>query len=268
MTWIKIDDQFFQNPKIIDLSKDAKLLYLCALTYCGSQLTDGIISKSALRVISATVDVSSTVATELVHVGLWEVTEGGYDIHDYLEYNPSKDQVKHDRQQNAKRQQSWRDKKTTPTINNSNNNTDSNAVIKSVSNGCPVEIPYRSRIDPNKEEEEGKTTTTEATGTPEEIRFQETANLYGESIKMIYHTYTDSLQLRGHDIFLQARIAHDKYKKQSRTLTASALTIWMKNLLKDPIQASQKEPISTAPPFATAPKPPDRSKQKKVEVVL
>lgn len=94
MSWAKIDDQFFTNPKVIELSKDAKLLYLSALTYCTGQLTDGIITPGALRVIAAMVDVSRDAAAALQSAGLWEHHENGWLIHDYHAYNPTADEAK------------------------------------------------------------------------------------------------------------------------------------------------------------------------------
>ena len=93
MSWTKLDDQFFTHPKVIDLPKDAKLLYLSALAYCAGQLTDGLITPGALRVVAATVDVSRADAAELVSAGLWEKVEAGWQVHDYLEYQPTRDKA-------------------------------------------------------------------------------------------------------------------------------------------------------------------------------
>ena len=93
MSWTKLDDQFFTHPKVIDLPKDAKLLYLSALAYCAGQLTDGLITPGALRVVAATVDVSRADAAELVSAGLWEKVDAGWQVHDYLEYQPTRDKA-------------------------------------------------------------------------------------------------------------------------------------------------------------------------------
>ena len=93
MSWAKLDDQFFTHPKVIDLPKDAKLLFLAALTYCAGQLTDGTVTPGALRVIAATVDVSREEAGTLVAAGLWEKSEAGWQVHDYLEYQPTRDKA-------------------------------------------------------------------------------------------------------------------------------------------------------------------------------
>ena len=42
MSWVKIDDQFFMHPKVIAAGRDARDLYLAALTYTAGQLTDRI----------------------------------------------------------------------------------------------------------------------------------------------------------------------------------------------------------------------------------
>lgn len=96
MGWFKVDEQFFVHRKVVDLSKDAKLLYLVAIAYSSEQLTDGLLSPAALRIVAATVDVSaSATATALVAAGLWEQTEQGYQIHDYLDHQaPAATRVK------------------------------------------------------------------------------------------------------------------------------------------------------------------------------
>jgi hypothetical protein len=150
MTWVKLDDQFFAHPKIVNLDKDAKLLYLAGLTYCAGQLTDGLISAGGLRVVLALVEARRQAVTALVTAGLWEAAEGGaYQVHDYLEYNPSADQVKHDRQQAAQRQAEWRERKGAARVTlNGANHADSNAVTNGISQpentALVTGAPYRS----------------------------------------------------------------------------------------------------------------------------
>lgn len=95
MAWLKLDDQFFRNPKVIDAGRDARDLYLAGLCYCGAGLTDGRIPNGALRMLGAEADIDDVreAADALVRVGLWERRDDGYTVHDYLEYNPSKERV-------------------------------------------------------------------------------------------------------------------------------------------------------------------------------
>lgn len=96
MAWIKLDDQFFMHPKVIAAGRDARDLYLAGLSYAAGQLTDGRLPGGALPLIAAMAGVGEApaLAERLLDVGLWEETDGGWLIHDYLEYNPSGDEVR------------------------------------------------------------------------------------------------------------------------------------------------------------------------------
>jgi len=147
MSWVKLDDKFFQHPKVIDLSKDAKLLQLAALAHCNAQLTDGYISVGALRAIAATVDVecnavtnmlhsvTCNAVTELLHVGLWQEQANGWSIHNYLKYQPSAAQEKERRQAGSARVARWRQGRR-------ESNAESNAVTNSVGNAVSTLSPY------------------------------------------------------------------------------------------------------------------------------
>src|SRR5699024_7246530 len=89
MAWVKLDDGFFRNPKIVQISPESKLIYLAGLCYSGSQLTDGFIPKNAVRILASDADVpaSKRRIQELLDAGLWIENPHGYSIHDYLEHN-------------------------------------------------------------------------------------------------------------------------------------------------------------------------------------
>lgn len=108
MSWIKIDDQFADHPKVLQAGPLASWLYVCGLTYSGRYLTDGWVPTAQVRKL-ADVDDALGLAARLVAVGLWEPVDGGYQIHDYHDYNPTADKVKADRASAAKRQAEWRD---------------------------------------------------------------------------------------------------------------------------------------------------------------
>jgi hypothetical protein len=108
VTWVKLDDQFFAHPKVIDLGKDAKLLYLAGLTYCSEHLTDGRISPAALRMVAAMVDVGRETAAELLEAGLWEAVDGAYQVHDYLDHQPTAETVRRKRDEARERMRSLR----------------------------------------------------------------------------------------------------------------------------------------------------------------
>lgn len=97
MTWVKIDDGFAEHPKVQSVSERAFKLHVTALCYCARNLTDGVLDHRAVRVVAAIVDKPCNQAVrDLVAAGLWDELGGdeGFVIRDYLEFNPSADEVK------------------------------------------------------------------------------------------------------------------------------------------------------------------------------
>lgn len=108
MAWVKIDDQFHDHPKVLDVGPCAEALYFRGLTYATRFLTDGFIPVGHLRRMG---DMDALAEAErLTTSGLWQSTEGGYLVHDYLDYQPSKEHILADRAKSAKRQAEWRDR--------------------------------------------------------------------------------------------------------------------------------------------------------------
>lgn len=144
MPWAKLDDQFGFNPKVIAAGKDGKLAYVMALTYSASQLTDGFIQDAALPMIAVMAETEDmqTTAARLVKVGLWERVEGGYVIHDYLDYNPSAEETKTKREAAARRQAEWRAKHRDK--GNGRYASESNAVSNGVTNASRNTAPSPS----------------------------------------------------------------------------------------------------------------------------
>lgn len=92
MTWSKIDDGFFDHPKVLRAGEDAANLYVRALVWCNKHLTDGEIPREALRVLTSKRDAEKS-AERLVAVGLWESTPDGWFVHDFHAHNPKREEV-------------------------------------------------------------------------------------------------------------------------------------------------------------------------------
>lgn len=107
MSWVKIDDQFVDHPKLVRVGSVAGWLYVCGLCYCARYLTDGFIPKEQVSRMVTDHDVTPLV-TALLTQQLWVTVDGGYKVHDYLKYNPSQKQVLEQREYNAKRQAKFR----------------------------------------------------------------------------------------------------------------------------------------------------------------
>ena len=96
MTWVRIDDGFYDHPKIVALSDAAYRAFVDGLCYAGRHLTDGHIPEAALRRLAR-----GPAVRELEACGLWERNGNGIVIHDYPEYQPSRSEVEANREARA-----------------------------------------------------------------------------------------------------------------------------------------------------------------------
>jgi hypothetical protein len=93
MAWARFDDGFYDHPKVLGLDPKLELqcdgLHLKAVCWCSRHLTDGVVPKNMIPLLNGT----KKLAAELVRVGIWEDSGTDYVIHDYLDYNPSREKV-------------------------------------------------------------------------------------------------------------------------------------------------------------------------------
>jgi len=95
---------------------------------------------------------------ELVEAGLWEAIEDGWQLHDFLDYQPSKAQVTADRKKTAERQKRWRERHA-ETRDNGVSNGRSNGVTNGGSNAAPT------RPDPSRPSYREEQAPADADGT-------------------------------------------------------------------------------------------------------
>lgn len=119
MAWVRIHDGAMQSMKIALLSHSAFRLWVRGLCYCQTALTDGLIPSVALRDMGARTKDVSMLSTVLVPdtCPLWEAIDGfGFRVHDYLDWNDSRETVL-ERQAAAKaRTERWRSKRVTERV--------------------------------------------------------------------------------------------------------------------------------------------------------
>jgi hypothetical protein len=124
MGWIRISDDNYDHAKFAEVGPIGVAVWLAGLAYCNRNLTDGFIPRTAAnRLICVdglgifTGNFSGEDATvedgiqELVESGLWIKVPRGYRVHDYLDYQPSGDEVRAKRERNAFRQAQFRRRK-------------------------------------------------------------------------------------------------------------------------------------------------------------
>lgn len=132
MVWVKLDDGFIENDKVAALHDRAFRLHVAGICYSARNLTDGLITRRAEKVLGAVLSIpTKRWVAELEAAGLWIEVKDGHRIKDYLHYNPAAKDVKEERQRNAERQADLRRRR-----NETRNDVD-NALRNSVRNGPP-----------------------------------------------------------------------------------------------------------------------------------
>lgn len=104
MAWVKVDDQFFFKPRSRQAGKDGRALFWAGLCFCAANRTNGRIVHGALPLVAAMAEVEQDIAHLLVNVGLWSKDDEGFEVIDYLKFNPSREQLDAERAAGAERQ--------------------------------------------------------------------------------------------------------------------------------------------------------------------
>lgn len=117
MTWVRLDEEFYHHPKVVQVGPLGMAMQVAALCYSNRYLTDGFISR---KIAPGLIDLDGVlfrdedteiangwhaplwpmVVEALVEAGLWEPVKGGWKIHDYEDYQPSKAEVEVQRERN------------------------------------------------------------------------------------------------------------------------------------------------------------------------
>lgn len=119
MSWVRLDDQFTTHPKVVRAGDMAAWLWVCGLTYCAQHNTDGFIPAEAVPRLSG-LKSTKPLVSKLLEVGLWETKEGGYFVHDYLDWQPSAEEVKERKEASTKRISRWREQQGLNRASNAN----------------------------------------------------------------------------------------------------------------------------------------------------
>lgn len=108
MTWVKVDDKFYDNPTNRELGAAGRDLFLAGLCYCAKGLTDGTIPKVDVPLLLAQAQAKRATVTRLVDAGRWLDLGDRYEVAEYLEYQLSKERVLADRERARKKKQRQR----------------------------------------------------------------------------------------------------------------------------------------------------------------
>lgn len=95
LSWVRVDSALASNHKVLALLAEkggdhALCVYIFAIGHVARQGLDGFIPEIALGLIHG----RKRDADLLVAVGMWRAVQGGFEINDYAEYQPSGEESK------------------------------------------------------------------------------------------------------------------------------------------------------------------------------
>jgi hypothetical protein len=123
-----------RHPKIAALSDAAFRLWVAGNDYCDEQLTNGVILKSALAARTVAARCTPKLIEELTRVlppyqhPLWEDQGDHYQVHDYLDWNDSREVVQANRAKVRRRVTAFRLRRAQDPVSNADGNGGCNAV--------------------------------------------------------------------------------------------------------------------------------------------
>lgn len=163
MTWVRLDDDFCEHPKVVgmgDLAPLAGWQFVCILAYCNRYLTDGHIAEVKARALVPWSHIGIVVrgrgsdytvseepdgeflCSALVEAGLLQDCEthrACWLVHDFLDYQPSKAQIEAEREANRTRAARARHARTNGVTNGRTNG---------VTNGVTAPVIRSTRTRP------------------------------------------------------------------------------------------------------------------------
>lgn len=99
MPWFRLEDSFHHHPKVLQAGNAATGLWVRCGTYAAQYLTDGAITAKVAHDYGRQREIDA-----LLDAQLWVEKDDGFVIPDYLEYNPSAEQVRIERARARDRQ--------------------------------------------------------------------------------------------------------------------------------------------------------------------
>jgi hypothetical protein len=120
MAWIRLSDDYTDHPKFDRLSDGAFRLWHQGIAFCRKYQTDGMIPLASLRGFKAYSPKRQRELTTPWQAGaraLWEALDGfGMRVHDYLQWNPSKDEENERRTGSRERMRVSRERRYAPGV--------------------------------------------------------------------------------------------------------------------------------------------------------
>lgn len=113
MAWARVESTHPFNSKILSLSDTAFRLHIAAICVATQEMTDGRLSSDQVETILMSVKRrrgAKQAWQELIDKGLLDVDSNGVTVHDYLDYNDSRDKILRNKALSKDRQDRFRKK--------------------------------------------------------------------------------------------------------------------------------------------------------------
>lgn len=119
VTWVKLVDTFPDHPKVLAVGDHAAWLWVCGLCFASRHLTDGFIPEHALARLTG-LPKPRALAAKLVEQELWDVVEGGWRVHNYMEKQRTREGVEGERAATRERVKKHRNQRSGNAVTNGN----------------------------------------------------------------------------------------------------------------------------------------------------
>lgn len=123
MSWGRLDDGFYDHPKVIRLRAKGQAgraaigLWTLANAYCGRHVDDGTLTREACKALGGT----TREARMLVESGLWTECDDGYRFHDWSKYRKDSKALESRRRSDRERQSRYRSRDSNVTESRDSN---------------------------------------------------------------------------------------------------------------------------------------------------
>lgn len=107
MPWVRLDDHFDDHKKVEPLSDSAFRTFVESLCYSNRNLTDGFVEADVAKKRWPRKAINELMARDL-----WEQAEGGYQVHDYAQYQLTSEQILAERAAARERMKELRGQRT------------------------------------------------------------------------------------------------------------------------------------------------------------
>ena len=107
VAWYKVDDQLHTHPKARRAGLAAMGLWTLAGSHSMCYLTDGFVEAWFVDMFPE----GRELAGRLVEAGMWLPVDGGWQFHDWADYQPTRESVQAEREAANERKRRWKEKR-------------------------------------------------------------------------------------------------------------------------------------------------------------